>query len=265
MAGVPDDLRAYLDGAFRRIDGWCIAQLWQAIEPLAAMIAAEGPPGPVAEIGVFHGKFFIGLVKTVGASRGNTAIDVFDMQRFNLDGAGKGNLARFEENLAAAGVPRDAVDVVRADSMALSRADLDRLREETGGFSLFSVDGCHLAEHTINDVRIAMELTRPHGLVFVDDYYNASWPGVQEGIAKLYLTDAPRFVPLLYTCNKLLLCHISFHSHYLAAVFPFLKAQHPGTRVKAVKRFGYDTLTVVPDLASGAPLAAQVPAAKVSA
>jgi hypothetical protein len=264
MQAATDDIDAYLSGPFHAVDGWCSAFLWQAIEPLRQAMAANGPDGPVAEIGVFHGKFFIGLVKTMGAERGNTAIDVFDMQRFNLDGAGKGNLARLQANLASSGVDEAAIDIVRADSMALTREEIAELRRKSGGFSLFSVDGCHLAAHTVNDIRIAMELTLPHGIIFVDDYYNPSWPGVQEGVAKLYLTDYPRFVPLLFTSNKLFLCHISFHSEYLAAVASFVKSNHPTTRVKPVRRFGYETLTLLPDFTKGAPLAARAPLSAVS-
>ncbi|MEM9224718.1 MAG: hypothetical protein AAGB11_20300, partial [Pseudomonadota bacterium] len=90
-----EDVAAYLDGPFKEIGGWCNPFLWQAIEPLHGAISAAGPPGPVAEIGVFHGKFFFGLVKTAGAEKDNFAIDVFDMQEFNLDGAGVGDKQAF--------------------------------------------------------------------------------------------------------------------------------------------------------------------------
>ncbi len=239
---------AYLRGAFKDVGGWCLPQLWRVIQPLRVAMAADGCEGPIAEIGVYHGKFFIGLVKTMGAPAGNLAIDVFDMQRFNLDGAGDGNLAQFEANLARCGVDRAGVRSLRADSMTLTAEEVAALRpDEGGGFAMFSVDGCHMAEHTINDIRIAMALTRPEGLIFVDDYYNPDWPGVQEGVAKLYLTDAPRFVPLAYSCNKLILCHLSFHKTYLDALGAFLPSAFPQARLKRQPRFGYPTLTVSPE------------------
>jgi SAM-dependent methyltransferase len=202
---------------------------------------------PVAEIGVHHGKFFIGLVKTKGALTGNFAIDVFDMQELNLDHSGKGSMQRFEHNLAECGVPRESVEIVCGDSLALGDEDLRRIERTAGAFSFFSVDGCHLAEHTNNDVRIAMRLTAPEGIILVDDYHNPSWPGVQEGVAKLYFTDTPRFVPLLYSSAKLFMAHISHHARYLELVADFLETNHPGTTVKRARRFGYDSLTVIPD------------------
>jgi hypothetical protein len=256
MANAMDSVRAYLEGPFRSVNGWCGPHLWQVIEPLHAALAKEGPAAPVAEIGVFHGKFFIGLLKTMQANARNTAIDVFDLQRFNLDGAGAGNLSKFKENLAVCGVESNAFDVMRADSMALSRRDIDELRSSTGGFSMFSVDGCHKVEHTINDIRIAMNLTLPHGAIFVDDYYNPDWPGVHEGVSKLFLTDSPRFVPVAFLSNKLILCNISFHSTYLKAIGDHVRKHHPTTRIKSVERYGYCSLSLAPDVSSRVYLAA---------
>lgn len=243
-------LKDYLDGPFAEIAGWCNPGVWQAIQPLALAMAENGEIGPAAEIGVHQGKFFIGLVKTLDRADSpparSHAIDVFDLQAFNLDGSGKGNLDAFHGNLDISGIDPENVEVVRADSLSLTRSTTDRILAETGGFSFFSVDGCHRAEHTINDMEIAFALTRPDGIIFIDDYYNANWPGVQEGVAKYYLTNTPRFVPLLFACNKLFLCSLSWHRKYITAVWDFVKEHHPTTRMKKVARFGYDTLTLAP-------------------
>lgn len=247
-------VQEYLQGGFAQVDGWCVPQLWQSIQPIDEVQRRNGIGGPIAEIGVYHGKFFIGLLKTK-QQVDNYAIDVFSMQRFNLDGAGAGNQETLKANIALSDISVGDVHFLEADSMALTSSDLQEIRATSGGFSMFSVDGCHTVEHTINDVRIAMDLTRPGGVIFVDDYYNASWPGVQEGICKLYLTDSPRFVPLIATCNKLILCHLSYHAEFLSHVKNFFKSNFDDTRVKPVRRFGYDTLTIVPNLQTGAFLA----------
>lgn len=242
-------LRRYLENDFANIQGWCIPQLWQVIEPLDAIQRELGVRAPIAEIGVYHGKFFIGLLKTKNVDRGNFAIDVFDMQRFNLDGAGAGDLAIFKQNLDLCNVAESEVTFHRADSTTLRAPELAAIREKCGGgFSMFSVDGCHLAEHTINDVKIAMDLTIPEGIIMVDDYYNANWPGVQEGVCKLFLTSSPMFIPLAYSCNKLFLCHFGYHQQYFKKVLEHVKSNFPTSRCKIVKRFGYDTISVMPDL-----------------
>ena len=238
------DVATYLDGPFASVEGWSVAQLWNLIDPLHEYQQRQGLSGPIAEIGVYHGKFFIALALLKAGEGRHAAIDVFDMQRFNLDGAGRGNLEKFRENLARCGVPEADVVMRPADSMSLKTPDIAAIREAHGPFAMFSVDGCHMAEHTINDFRIAMELTHPAGIVFVDDYLNADWPGVQEGMARLYLNDCPRFVPLAYAGNKLVTCNLSYHREYLAHLRKALPARYPQDRLKEVRRFGYDCLNV---------------------
>ncbi|GIX12632.1 MAG: hypothetical protein KatS3mg118_0591 [Paracoccaceae bacterium] len=245
--GIPE-VAAYLQGQFHEVQGWCIPHLWNLIQPLHEWQEANGIHGPVGEIGVFHGKFFIGLALTKKGQRPHLALDVFDMQQFNLDGAGKGNRAAFEANLAAAGFGPGEVEIRRADSMAITRAELDEIRALCGGFSMFSVDGCHMAEHTINDFRIAMDLTRPGGVIFVDDYLNMDWPGVQEGLARLYLTDCPRWVPFAYSSNKLLCAHISHAGAMLRHLRTAVAEMFPEATIRMVRRFGYDCLNLRPDM-----------------
>ncbi|BBK42030.1 hypothetical protein STVA_20500 [Allostella vacuolata] len=239
---------SYLRHDFPGVRGWCAAHLWQLIQPIDAFQRKQGVVAPVAEIGVFQGKFFIGLMKTKSVP-GNLGLDVFEKQEFNLDLAGSGDHAAFARNIVACGETVDDVEILHRDSLSITDVDiLNILDRRHDGFSLFSVDGCHRVEHTINDIELAMRLTHPTGVIFVDDYYNAAWPGVQEGVAKLYLSSAPRFVPLAYSGNKLFLCHISYHDRMRRHVADFLRTEFPRTKVKDVVRFGYDCLNVGPDL-----------------
>ena len=52
-----ESVNQYLHEQLKTIDGWCSPHLWDAIYPLSRLIG----PGPIAEIGVFEGKFFAGL------------------------------------------------------------------------------------------------------------------------------------------------------------------------------------------------------------
>lgn len=193
------DVNAYLSTGIHTVNGWCIPQLWQTLWPLYQEIG----DGPVAEIGLFEGKFFIALCKTFGVNATNraAAIDVFDLQQFNLDGAGVGKLDVVKRNLATHGIADDAVEFVQADSLALTHRDADRLVSEIGQFHFFSVDGCHEVVHTVNDIEFAMSVTANHGIIAVDDYTNPDWPGVQEAVARMYLNRDFRFIPLAVTCN----------------------------------------------------------------
>lgn len=241
-----DLLNGYLGQGIHEVKGWCIPQLWQVLWPLAQRIG----DGPVAEIGVFEGKFLIGLAKTFGCSADNRAqaIDVFDMQMFNLDKAGVGKQEVLEANFDAHGPGRAALDCIRMDSLSLRQRDAQNLLDAHGPFAFFSVDGCHEVAHTMNDIEFAMSVISNDGIIAVDDYTNPNWPGVQEAVAKMYLMRDFAFVPLLVSCNKLLLCSYSRLTEYLNAVETYVRANHAETRMKRVRRFGYENLTVQPDL-----------------
>jgi len=234
-------LNQYLFEDAHTVAGWCNTALWQTIWPLYKLIG----DGPIGEIGVFEGKFLIGLAKTFGPKLEHSAIDVFELQRFNIDNAGMGKKDKLLENAERLGISRENINCWTRDSVTLRANDAKVLNEHFGGFNFFSVDGCHEVLHTYRDVQFAMEVTKPNGIITVDDYINPNWPGVMEAMAKLYFFSEPAFVPLVYTSNKLFLCSVSYHEEYLAAVASFVKTNYPETRIKEVKRFGYDTLTIL--------------------
>ena len=227
-----------------QVRGWCIPQLWNCIEPVSNLITEFGiDHKPIGEIGVHHGKFFLGLALTLNSTQVHEAMDVFDMQEFNLDQSGQGNLNSFRENLAKFGVEEYEPHTV--DSLQLSQSFI---LEREHRFSMFSVDGCHTPEHTVNDLEIAVKVTDPAGVIYLDDYYNPNWPGVQEGYVSWMNAQPRTWVPFLFTCNKLFLCKISYLDRYLTSVEHFLTKHYPSSRVKKVSRFGYDSLTVRPAL-----------------
>lgn len=248
---VNPKVAGYLSGHFQQIRGYSNPYIWNALQPLHEWQEAEGVTGPIGEIGVMLGKFFAALALAKDAYGPHFAFDVFDLTQFNLGGGPRGNLEIFKENLKAAGVEAAKVEIRQVDSMAITARDIEEVRDATGGgFSLFSVDGCHRAEHTVNDLQIAMELTKPGGLILLDDYYNQDWPGVQEGTVRLYLNSLPRFIPIAFTCNKLLLAHIGYAEAMFAHLKSELPGRIPGLRITEAPRFGYPTLNIYPDMKS---------------
>lgn len=170
--------------------------------------------GDVAEIGVHHGKFFILLANLRREGERAFAVDVFDDQHLNPDRSGRGDLARFTDNL---GLYADTVgvEVIKKDSTQLTRGDFYRGRR--GGIRLFSVDGSHTATHTFSDLTIASQLLSRDGVICLDDFYNPEWPGVQEGFYR-FLTGSPDIVPFAYGNHKLYLCKTETHNRYLRLV-----------------------------------------------
>ena len=240
-------LNDYLHSEFSKVDGWCVPQLWSCVEPILDYHSEIGLEKPICGIGVYQGKFFIGLLKSIQPILNSHAIDVFSMP-FNLDGAGVGSKEKVEQNINKCGVHSSTNSLDEVDSITLLESKLREIGITLGQFGYFSVDGCHTTEHAINDIKLAIELTCPEGIIFVDDYHSPSWPCAQEALSKYIFHEDSKFVPLLFTCNELFLCHISFHTIFLSKIHTHLKENYLNTVVKPVKRFGYDTLTVIPNL-----------------
>jgi hypothetical protein len=240
-----ENINTYLSKEIQKVGGWCIPQLWQSIWPLYKEIG----DGPVGEIGVFEGKFLIGLCKTFGTTEANkaAAIDIFDLQEFNLDGAGVGKIDVLKSNLDAHHVGQNTLEYIQADSLTLRSREANNLIESIGFCKFFSVDGCHEVVHTVNDIEFAMSVTSNDGIIAIDDYTNPNWPGVQEAVARMYLMRDFPFIPLAVTCNKMLLCSYSYHSKFLKLLHSYVKEHHPDTRMKKVTRFGFETLTIIPN------------------
>ena len=78
--------------------------------------------------------------------------------------------------------------------------------------------------------------------IFIDDYTNPDWPGVSEGIIKLYDRNAHTFSPFCTTSNKLLLCKESYREYYVNFI-EFIM-QKINVRTKRVIRFGFETINV---------------------
>lgn len=232
MRQTPIDLCQYLNQY--EIEGWLIPGLFTTLTPLHQLIGA----GPIAEIGVFHGKFFFAL-KCLNPNASAVAIDCFDLQEFNLDRAGEGSLQEFQKHQKALGFE---VTICKADSLDLPNIELREIFDSRGKAKWFSVDGCHTSLHTQRDVLTAMEFCAPTGIIFVDDYTNPDWPGVSEGMMKLYDNYALPFTPFCCTSNKLLLCKESYREKYVDYIANVMaKAKIP---TKRVTRLGFGTINV---------------------
>lgn len=241
-----EDMNAYLSAGIHTVNGWCIPQFRRPFGPSTEKSETalwRKSACSKASFSSVSARHFV-----VSSQDRVPAIDIFDMQQFNLDGAGVGKLDVVKRILIAHGIAEDAVCFVEADSLALMHRDADCLMSEIGQVHFSSIDGCHEVAHTVNGIEFAMPVSANHGIIAVDDYANPNWAGVQEALVRMYLTLDFRFIPLVVTCNKLLLASFSYHSAYLRTIEAYLRKAHPDTKMKHVKRFGCDSLTIQPSL-----------------
>lgn len=211
-------LEAYLNGGYEQVEGACSAFNLHVTARFNQLQADRGVKGDLAEIGVYHGRFFTLLGLLAAADELAVAIDVFEELPNYDDGGGWSRLDIVRDNFVThTGKAADQnAALIVADSMML-RADQIRARLKSSGIRMFSIDGAHSHFHTVHDLRLAEELVVPGGIVIVDDILNGGWPGVFEGVARYFLLSAERrLFPLMIGGNKLWLTTYDAHAEYLA-------------------------------------------------
>lgn len=195
---MPGSFERYRAFGHRTVKGWVEPQTLDILRSLSEAQDIEGVDGAVAEIGVHHGKLFIGLQLLNHLGLPAVAVDVFDDQDLNVDQSGRGDLQRFELNVRRWS-DWSSVVVRQDDSTHLTGRDLRELAE--GPVRLFSVDGGHTEETVTADMRTAEQSIAPGGIVVADDVFNAEWPGVSVGTLR-YLDGGGALVPFAIGFNK---------------------------------------------------------------
>ena len=182
----------------RFVSGWLEPEVLTILAVLDSAQRSKNVSGAVAEIGVHHGKLFIGLSLLQQDTEHSVAIDVFGDQELNIDKSGKGNLAAFRRNVERWS-SLAAVEIHQGDSTKLLA---DNLRElARGNIRLFSVDGGHTDSIVFSDMNLAEATLAQGGIVIADDIFNQQWPGVSTGTLR-YMSQGGQLVPFAIGFNK---------------------------------------------------------------
>jgi predicted O-methyltransferase YrrM len=213
----------FLQDCFARIDtihGWfqpSAALLFMAYQQV---IAPTVSPGHVLEIGVHHGRSAIAVAALRGPGKQFYAIDLFDeLQEKNISGSGLGNRATFLRNMKAFFGDIAFVRPITAASADLHPGDLG------GGFTFCHIDGGHSAKETYHDLDLCCRISAPGGLIALDDYFHAGFPGVSEGAVRFMIDHSDELVPLAVGYNKVIFQRAPVASDAnakLSATFPQL-------------------------------------------
>jgi hypothetical protein len=189
---------------FYHVEGWLNISALRFVEYFSD-IFLQGAVFDALEIGVHHGKLFIGIENLTPQGCRCLAIDVFSEQEKNIDRSGKGDLDIFRENVA-----KYCVDPSRVTELAMDSLDIDVQAIGRNRFGIVSIDGGHTERHTFSDLRTAADLMMPSGIVVLDDILNQDWTGVVSGACAYFASPAAgRLVPFALGFNKLYCCHFS--------------------------------------------------------
>jgi hypothetical protein len=196
----------FLQDYFARIDsieGWLQPSAALLFMAYQQVIAQAIPAGHVLEIGVHHGRSAVAVAALRGPGKQFYAIDLFEeQQQKNVSRSGLGNRATFLRNMGSFfGGDTTFVRPIAAASADLHPGDLGGAR---GGFTFCHIDGGHSAKETYHDLDLCRQISVPGGLIALDDYFHAGFPGVSEGAIRFMIDHPGELAPLAVGYNKVL-------------------------------------------------------------
>jgi hypothetical protein len=198
----------------RFVQGWLAPEILDVVHTLDAVQCDNAVSGAVAEIGVHHGKFLIGLHLLRRKQEHSLAIDVFADQHLNLDSSGRGDLDKFLANMNR-WASTDGLVIHQGDSTTLDGNTVRKLAGSPVRF--FSVDGGHTEDVVFSDMNLAETALADGGVVIGDDVFNERWPGVAVGTLR-YLQNGSGLVPFAIGFNKVFFAQPDYAEIYRHAV-----------------------------------------------
>ena len=107
-----------------------------------------------------------------------------------------------------------------------------------GKCRIISVDGGHTEECTLNDLCLAEAVAADHGIIILDDFFNALWPGVSTGTARYLLDDKTTMRPFAISPNKVYLAREAFLHNYQSE----LRLSQENFYEKNSRMFGHEVM-----------------------
>lgn len=205
----------------RAVEGWLRPEVLTILSVLDSIQESSGVAGAVAEIGVHHGRLFVGLNLLRRTDEHSVAIDVFDDQQYNVDNSGKGNLQIFSRNVGRWS-SLDGVEISQGDSTRLDPTAL--LAVAHAGIRLFSIDGGHTDSIVLSDLKLAEGTLLPGGIVIADDVFNEFWPGVVSGTLD-YMNTGGNLSPFAIGFNKVFFTQSDHVDRYRLALSSYFGAK----------------------------------------
>jgi hypothetical protein len=224
----------YVD-VMETIPGWLDANTALIIRDTMEFQSEIGVTGPIAEIGLHHGRLFVVLCLSAQAGERVYGIDVFELQHLNVDNSGHGQRAAVLKAVKTY-APNTDIKLIRGDSNQIA----DQLVETLKGLRLISIDGGHTRQTTCSDLWIADRALQAGGIAILDDLYKADWSGVTAGLAR-YLHQGGRLVPFALFKGKL---QLATSAEWAATYRDFLARTYA---VRTIEFFEHDILFIDQD------------------
>lgn len=211
--GAVDD---YLESGFDSVLGMSSRFATAICCGLLRMQREFGIGGPVAEIGAFEGRFFIGIALALADGEKALGIDMFDWPD-------PGVMDRLAANCARMGVSDTRRVLWKADSRTMKPQELlAMLGGEKARF--IHIDGEHSRSALTKDMELATAVLQPAGLIVLDDMLHPGYPTLMVAVQAYLERHADMRVlcvidrETVVAATKFVLCHADWFDRYEKAL-----------------------------------------------
>jgi predicted O-methyltransferase YrrM len=202
----------YLEDGFARVLGMSSRFATAICCGLMRFQTEFGIKGPVAEIGPFEGRFFIGIALALGEGERALGIDLFNWPDPQV-------IDRLAANCARMGVAENRRLLWTADSRDMEPAEL--LAKLDGQRVRFiHIDGEHSRAALTKDLELATAVLQPGGVIVLDDMLHPGYPTLMVAVQE-YLERHPDMRILcvidretIVAATKFVLCRAEWFERY---------------------------------------------------
>ena len=204
-----------------QIEGWFSKGAAELLMGCHAWQEYHGVSGHLAEIGCYKGKYTACLALCLQEGEAIYIDDIFELQELNISRSGKScteSDVKWSIKLTGGDVTR--LRFLKKKSSELTAADMP------GNVRLFHIDGGHSFSEQYEDLEYAAaHITRPYGLLIVDDYENYEWLEVRQA-TNAFLARHQELVVLAFRDNKAIIGFREVSKEFESEILPLLASQH---------------------------------------
>jgi hypothetical protein len=213
------DVEQYLE-RLTSVRGWLHPDSARIISDLCDIQRSLGVTGAVAEIGVKWGRLFILMQLKAAAEECCLAVDSFDD---TVEREFMRNVQRWSDTAD--------LTLFRQSSLEIEPA---QILGAVGRCRMVSIDGGHEEDTVLNDLELVDAVLEEGGVVVIDDYFNAKWPGVAGATSHYLCRDGVRLRPFAISPGKLYLARPAYLDDYRTR----LEERHPLSLQQTTPMFG---------------------------
>jgi hypothetical protein len=216
-----NSLTNYLSTGYNSIEGWVMEAARDMTLSLAELQRDYVEPGPILEIGVWQARY-LALLSFVPV----TATPVIGIDPIIVTGDRNAHIATLKANIQQYARRPDLVTLIEKGSGETTAEELFAIGNDK--FQFISIDGSHLFDAVMSDLRLAEATLADGGIVAVDDISNPIAPGVWHAFVMYGSCSDAKLEAVVNSGNKLFLTQKEFAARYREDLLARCKAGRLG-------------------------------------